>query len=200
VATDKDKLILHGGGEHAKVVLDGLLCQGVNVIAIFDPKYNGHLYGVPHLGSYNPYFEPQAKALVAIGDNLTRKKAVDKTTHACVNFIHESAVVSPNARLGVGVMIMHRGVVQADTRIGNHVIINTSASIDHDCVIQDFAHIAPGAVLCGRVSVGEGALVGAGAVVLPGIEIGAWAVIGAGAVVTRPVPDGKVVKGNPARS
>jgi acetyltransferase-like isoleucine patch superfamily enzyme len=36
-------------------------------------------------------------------------------------------------------------------------------------------------------------------VILPGITIGAWATVGAGSVVTKDVPDGAVVKGNPAR-
>jgi hypothetical protein len=40
------QIILQGGGEHAKVVLDGLLSQGENVVALFDPKYSGSLLGV----------------------------------------------------------------------------------------------------------------------------------------------------------
>ncbi|MCU0357513.1 MAG: acetyltransferase [Cyclobacteriaceae bacterium] len=193
------KVILQGGGEHARVVLDCLLAQGVHVLALFDPKYSGELFGVPQRGAYNPDYEPGAKAIVAIGNNEVRKKVAAFTKHGFTNAQHPSCVISPYATTGHGNMLLHGCIVQPHTVIGNHVIVNTGASIDHDCVIGDYVHLAPRSVLCGRVKVGEGTLIGAGAVILPGIEIGAWATIGAGAVVTRNVPDGKLVKGNPAR-
>ena len=70
-----DEVILHGGGEHARVVLDCLLASGCTVPGLFDPKYDGFLMGVPQRGAYNPQMEKQAKAIVAIGDNALRKEA-----------------------------------------------------------------------------------------------------------------------------
>jgi len=194
-----DKLILQGGGEHARVVLDCLLEQGAEVLGLFDPRIDGSLFGVPQRGLYDPAFMPEAKAIVAIGDNATRKVVAQKTNHAFANAIHSSVIFSKFASLGVGNMLLHRVTVQAQTRIGNHVIVNTGSQIDHDCVIGDFVHLAPGVVLCGTVQVGEGAFVGASATVIPGKKIGAWAVVGAGAVVVKDVPDHAVVVGNPAR-
>lgn len=193
------KIIIQGGGEHAKVVLDGLLSQGIEVIGLFDPKYSGALFGIPQRGTYDPEFEPGALALVAIGDNALRKAVVAKTKHGFTNAIHTSCIVSHFTTVGKGNMILHGAIIQAHTRIGDHVIINSAASIDHDCVLHDYVHVAPRAVLCGRVQVGEGALIGAGAVILPGIKIGAWAIVGAGAVVTKDVPDSATVVGNPAK-
>lgn len=192
-------VILQGGGEHAKVVLDCLLAQGATVIGLFDPKYSGELMGVKQLGSYAPDFEPTANAIVAIGDNALRKKVVGFTKHDFTNAVHPSCIISRFVQQGKGNMVLHGVIVQAHTVIGNHVILNTGASIDHDCVIGDYVHIAPRVVLCGRVRVGEGAFIGAGAVVLPGISVGAWSVVGAGSVVTKDIAPGVVVKGNPAR-
>lgn len=192
------KIILQGGGEHAKVVLDCLLDQGANVLGLFDPKYHGELFGVAQRGQYDPSFEPEAHALIAIGDNSVRKKVATLTRHSFTNAIHRSAIISSRAKLGHGCMVLHGAIIQAQTVIGDHVIINTAASIDHDCEIDNFVHIAPRAVLCGRVKVGEGAFIGAGAVILPGISIGAWAIVGAGAVVTKDVGAGAVLVGNPA--
>ena len=192
------EIILQGGGEHAKVVLDCLLDQGANVLALFDPKYQGELFGVPQRGQYDPSFAPGAKALIAIGNNADRKKVASITSHSLTNAIHSSAIISKRAKLGRGCMVMHGAIIQVQAVIGDHVIVNTAASIDHDCEIDGFVHIAPGAVLCGRVKVGEGALIGAGAVILPGVTIGAWATIGAGAVVTKDVAAGVVLVGNPA--
>jgi sugar O-acyltransferase (sialic acid O-acetyltransferase NeuD family) len=192
-------IIFQGGGEHARVVLDELLSQGEFVSALFDPKYEGVLFGVPQRGAYDPMFEPDARAIVAIGNNHIRKSVVALTKHSFTNVIASSAMLSRTATIGVGNMILQGTIVQAQTAIGNHCIINTGAQVDHDCIIGDYAHIGPGAILCGTVSIGEGTFVGAGAIVTPGKKIGKWATIGAGAVVIRDVPDGAVVVGNPGR-
>lgn len=190
---------MQGGGEHARVVLDCLLNEGREVLALFDPKYDGHLFGITQRGTYDPHFAPEASAIIAIGNNEVRKKVAGLTRHGFTNTIHRSSIISAFASLGVGNMILHGTIIQAQARIGNHVIVNTGAKVDHDCIISDFVHLGPGVVLCGTVQVGEGAFVGAGAVVIPGIKIGAWATIGAGAVVIRDVPAGARVAGNPAK-
>lgn len=193
------KIILQGGGGHARVVLDCLLSAGSRVVGIYDPAYSGELMAVPQRGVYDPNAEPDALAIIAIGDNLVRKKVVQRSKHGFANAIHGTAIVSKFASCGVGNMILHRAVLQAQSSIGNHVIVNTGAQVDHDCRIADFVHLAPGVILCGNVTIGEGAFVGAGAVVLPGRTIGAWATIGSGGVVTRDIPDFAVALGNPAR-
>ncbi|MBL0744009.1 acetyltransferase [Chryseolinea sp. Jin1] len=192
-------MILQGGGEHARVVLDCLLAQGATVLALFDPKYSGTLFGVPQRGAYDRSFHPNALALVAIGDNGVRKRVVQNTVHGFTSAVHPSVIFSPFAELGAGSMILHGAIVQAQARIGNHVIVNTGARVDHDCVIGDYVHLAPGVILCGTVQIGEGAFIGAGATIIPGKKVGAWATVGAGAVVIEDVPDYGVAVGNPAR-
>ena len=196
---ETSRTILIGGGQHAQVVLDCLMACGVDVVAIFDPAKSGTLFGVSHHGDYDPSFDVNAKAILAIGDNGTRKRASTRVTHGYTNAVHHSVLFSPFASLGVGNMILHGSIIQAMAKVGNHTIINTGAQIDHDCVIGDFVHIAPRAVLCGGVTVAEGTLVGAGATISPGKNIGRWAVVGAGAVIIEDVPDYAVVVGNPAR-
>lgn len=193
------KLFLHGGGDHARVVLDCLQEQGVEVSGIFDPKLSGSLFGVPQLGKYDPGYAPGSKSVIAIGDNAIRRKVAESSKHVFINVIHSSAVISSKVEMGEGNMVLHRAILQAKTKIGNHVIINTGAQADHDCLIGDYVHLAPGAILCGTVTVGTGSFVGAGAIVLPGKKIGAWTVIGAGSVVRTDIPDYAVAVGNPAR-
>jgi sugar O-acyltransferase (sialic acid O-acetyltransferase NeuD family) len=196
---ERDKTILIGGGQHAQVVLDCLLACGADVVAIFDPARSGALFGVPHRGEYDSTFDISAHAIVAIGDNGTRKRASERVVHGFANAIHHSVLLSPTASVGVGNMILHGAIVQALAKVGNHTIVNTGAQIDHDCTIGDFVHLAPGVVLCGSVAIGEGTLVGAGATITPGIKIGKWALVGAGAVIIEDVPDHAVVVGNPGR-
>ncbi len=194
-----NKIILQGGGEHARVVLDCLLDSKANVIALFDPKYSGHLMGIPQRGSYQPSFETEALAIVAIGDNATRKRVAENTHHRFTTAIHRSAVCSSTASIDEGSMLLHGVIVQAQTQIGKHVILNTRSQVDHDCHIDDYVHVGPGAILCGTITVGEGAFIGAGAVIIPGKKIGKWATVGAGAVVINDVPDYAIVIGNPAK-
>lgn len=195
----KEKIILQGGGEHARVVLDCLLDMGADVRALFDPKFNDHLFGVPQRGKYDPAFEPEAKAIIAIGDNKVRKKVRSFTEHSFTNAVHHTAQISSRAKMGVGNMVLHRTVIQAQSVLGDHVIVNTGVQIDHDCRIGDYVHLAPGVLLCGTVTIGEGSFIGAGAVITPGVTVGKWAIVGAGAVVIRDIPDNVVAVGNPAR-
>jgi sugar O-acyltransferase (sialic acid O-acetyltransferase NeuD family) len=193
------KIILQGGGEHARVVLDCLLAAKANVIALFDPKYSDQLFGVPQRGVYDASFEPEALAIVAIGNNALRKKVAGLTKHKFTSTVHPTAILSSFVEYGKGCMILHGSIIQARTIIGDHVIVNTGAKVDHDCEIGDYVHIAPGAVLCGTVKVGEGTLIGAGSTILPGVKIGKWSTIGAGSVIIEDVPDRAVVAGNPGR-
>lgn len=193
------RIILVGGGQHARVVLDCLLSQQADVAGLFDTRYTGDLFGVPQRGEYDPAFEPGALAIVAVGDNAIRKTIAHKTKHGFTNAIHTSAILSRHLSMGTGNMILHGAIIQTQVSVGNHVIINTGSQVDHDCILEDFVHLAPGVVLCGSVTVGEGALVGAGTTVIPGKKIGAWATIGAGSVVIQDIPDHAVAVGNPAR-
>lgn len=195
----RQKVILQGGGGHAKVVIDCLQAQGKEVVAVFDKKNNGPLFGIPRYAQYDQDVHKDASVLIAIGDNRIRKELVREVRHAFDNAIHPSSIISSFARIGEGCMILHRTVIQAGTTLGNHVILNTGSQIDHDGSIGDFVHIAPRAVLCGHVKVGEGTLIGAGAVVLPGIKIGKWVTVGAGAVVTKDIADYSIVAGVPGK-
>lgn len=196
---ETNKTILIGGGQHAQVVLDCMLACGADVVALFDPGRSGSLFGIPQRGNYDPAFQLTAFAIVAIGDNMTRKRVSERVMHQFTNAIHHSVLLSPFASIGSGNMILHGTIIQALAKIGNHCIVNTGAQIDHDCVLGDYVHVAPKAALCGSVTVGEGTLVGAGATVAPGVKIGEWVVIGAGAVVLEDVPDRAVVVGNPGK-
>lgn len=194
-------VILLGAGEHAHVVLDSILCENRNVVAMVDPKFRKEFEsrGIKIIPTYDESAFPDAKAIVAIGGNALRKSVAENCQHAFGKTVHPSAIVAKNVTIGNGCMILHGVIIQQGTVIGNHTILNTGCQVDHDCSIGDFVHIAPGVVLCGRVIVGEGSLVGAGATIIPGIKIGKWATIGAGSVVIQNIPDRAVAVGNPAK-
>jgi sugar O-acyltransferase (sialic acid O-acetyltransferase NeuD family) len=191
---------IYGGGGHAKVLIDCLRDAGTVIKGVFDDaSKEKEIHGYPILGPYNPAAPLEEALIIAVGDNVTRRKLAERVKHTFGNASHPSALISTFSRVGEGSVIYHRAVIQSGSEIGRHVIINTAATVDHDCRIGDFAHLAPGVTVCGEVRIGEGTLIGAGATVLPGITIGAWCQIGAGAVVDQSIPDFAVAVGIPAK-
>ncbi len=112
---------------------------------------------------------------------------------------HPSAIVSPRATVGAGVMIGAGAIVAANTTIGPHTILNRGANVAHDVHLGAFTTIGPGVVIAGAVTVGARAWLGVGVVVRDHLTIGEGALVAAGAVVVKPVPPRTLVAGWPAR-
>lgn len=186
-------MYLYGASGHAKVIMDILKANGINIDGLVDdnPALN-------ELLGYSVYHQQYdlSPMIVSIGNNAIRKKIVENLSVEFGQAIHPTAVVSSTAIIEEGTVVMQGAIIQACTIIGKHCIINTGASVDHECVIEDYVHISPHATLCGNVHVGEGSWVAAGTIVLPGVKIGKWSVIGAGSVVAKDVPDGVLAVGN----
>lgn len=190
------KVILYGASGHCKVVIDILNLQGIPIEQIVDdnPAIDS-LVGIPVVLSKE--FTKEDNLIIAIGDNLIRKKISNKNKANYIKLIHPKTTISPFATIEKGTVIMAGAIINSDSKIGVHCIINTRALIEHDCTIGNFAHISPKAALAGNVTVGEGTQIGIGAIIIQGVKIGKWCIIGAGAVIIRDVPDYAVVVGNP---
>ena len=190
-----------GCGRHARVLLDIIGLLGLKVNFLYDDNFgvDKPLYLIDKFVS--PInFEISENAIIAIGDNFSRKEVSAKVNKKIWDtIIHPTSIISNDIVIGEGTVIMAGAIIQTGTRIGKHCIINTGACIDHDCEIGSFAHISPNVSIAGGVCIGEGTHIGIGACVIPGITIGKWVKIGAGAVVIRDIPDFSVSVGNPAR-
>ncbi len=193
-------MYLYGASGHAKVIIEILETQGIQVSALFDDNSN-----ITELLDYKVIplksdLLSEKSLIISIGDNKIRKQLAEKFAPATfAQAIHPTAVISKRATILPGTVVMGNAIINSQAQIGKHVIINTAASIDHDCIIGDYAHISPNATLAGNVTVGVGSWIGAGAVIIPGVKIGQWCVVGAGAVVINDVQDGVTVVGNPGR-
>ncbi|PWJ56951.1 sugar O-acyltransferase (sialic acid O-acetyltransferase NeuD family) [Dyadobacter jejuensis] len=193
-------MLLYGGGGHGIVLLSLLQATGEGVSGVFDERPASCLVrGIPIFQKYKPSIFPHESILVAVGDNVQRKRIHSFLRHPIGTAIHPSAVVDTSVMIGPGTVVMHGAIVQAQTILGKQVIVNTGSRVDHGCSIGDFVHLAPGSVLCGGVVVGDNTCIGAGSIIVPGIRIGKDCLVAAGAVVTKNVAHGAVVRGNPAR-
>lgn len=211
--TADNKIVLIGGGGHARVLIDLIRMSGKFEIAgVLDSRLEkGKLIlEIPVLGSDNVLAELYGKgvrnACIAVGsikDNNKRKMLYEKVRQAGFEtpvLIHQQTVISKSAaRISSAAQIMAGAVIQTGVLIGENTIINTGAIVEHDCNVGSHVHICPGAVISGGCTIGEGAFIGVGATVIQGVNIGNGAVIGAGSVVIDNVPDGAEVKGVPAK-
>ena len=192
-----------GAGGHAKVVIGALRAGGANVTVFDDDETiaGRRVSGVEVQGPIARARELGIRrAVIAVGDNLARKRIAESFQFEWVQVRHPTAWIDPTSRIGIGSVIFAHAVVQGDTEIGDHVIVNTGATVDHDCIVASYAHLAPGVHVGGGVSIGEEALVGVGASIKPRLSIGDKALIGCGAAVVNDVAAGIRVAGVPART
>lgn len=208
----KEKVLIFGASEHAKVIIDifekerklqilGLVDDNPNLGAtFFDYPVLGTTEHLPQIFEENP----SCKVFVAIGDNWVRHKVVEKIkqiipTADFASTIHPSAQIGKNVIIGKGVAVMAGAVINPDSILEDFVIINTRASLDHDGLVKSFSSLAPSVVTGGQVKIGSFTAIGIGATILHGIKIGQHTVIGAGALVLKDCGDQEVLYGSPAK-
>ncbi len=206
------KILVIGGGGHAKVVIN-LLLESERFIpeGILDNRLEkgSSVLGVLVQGGDRVIsgYEPD-KVFLALGVGMMRASPLRKDLYDSFRekgfffptLVHPRTCIGKRVVLEDGIQVMAGVIIQPETMVGPNSILNTGAIIEHDCHIGAHSHIAPGAVLGGNVSVGEGSLVGLGARVLPGVKIGRNVTVGAGAVVVRDISDGQTIVGPPAQS
>lgn len=205
----REKLILVGGGGHAKIILDSMDRSRYEVIGILDAflSVGTKISGIPVLGgdamAEDLYKNGVHDAIITtVGNGELFRKLIAK--YKGVGFfipgiMHPKSHVSESASLGEGVSLLVNSCVNTEANIGAYVTINSNAVVEHECIVGEGTHIAPCSVLLGGCRVGKYCLIGAGSVVLPQIRVGDNCIVGAGSIVTKDLPDGAMAYGNPAR-
>lgn len=203
------RVFLYGASGHGKVFAETLLACGKKVEGFIDDRAemrDRQVLGLQVVGNREWLLKQPGRDLIsvalAIGTNSTRQQVgawlkVNGFALECA--IHPTAVVSPTARIGAGVLIMPGAIVNAEAVVDEGAIINSGAVVEHDVVVGAYAHLSPNAATGGGVKIGALAHLGLGAVVLPLVTVGEAATVGAGAVVLSHVPAGATVVGVPAR-
>ena len=191
------KIMVIGGGGHAKVLLEILRRLKFDVYAVVAPQVDMKCLlfkGLKHYVSDDAVLEYSTDQVVLVNGvgsmpgNAIRQSIYDKFYHHGYEFltvVSDLALVSSYCTLGVGVQVMPGAIINADTNIGDNSIINSGAIVEHDCKLGHNNHIAPGAVLSGGVVTGNYVHVSTGAKIIQGVHIGDYAVIGAGATLTK---------------
>lgn len=206
------KIIVLGGGGHAKVLIDLIKIKGnLEIVGILDTQLEKgtKVLDVPVLGKdniladiFNNGVNTACIGIGGIKDNNIRSRLFDTTKNIgfeIPSLIHPNSFISRESTVAEGVQVMAGAVIQTNSFIDENSIINTGSTIDHDCVVGKNTHICPGVVIGGGATIGDASFIGAGSTIIQGVKIGNNSVVGAGAVVTNDVSDGLRVKGVPAK-
>lgn len=202
------RLIILGAGGHGKVAADCAEAIGeYDSVAFLDALFpeqclvgNWPILEKPERAS--TFNNGNTDFFVAIGNNLTREKVLNKLLQdnlKVVSLIHPRSTVSRYATISSGVLVCANATINPMAKVDIGSIINTAASIDHDCVIAPYAHISVGVRLAGNVEVGGYSLVGINSCVIQGVTIGENCILGAGATLISDLPDNTTAVGTPAK-
>jgi sugar O-acyltransferase (sialic acid O-acetyltransferase NeuD family) len=206
-----DKIVVVGGGGHAKVVISILRkLEKYRILGYTDLKDNGTLLEASYLGP-----DCELDALAAGRNKLNAALAVGQVGLGGLRYelwtrlqspslsfpliVSPDAIVNEEVSGGEGAFVMDGAVINSGTAIGRGAIVNTNSIIEHDVILADWVHVAPGATVCGGVTVGLFSMIGAGATIIEGIRIAARCVVGAGATVVNDLTEPGVYVGIPAR-
>jgi acetyltransferase EpsM len=204
-------VVIAGGGEHARVVLEALRAARPPFTALgyIDPRRCEPIEergGLRYLGG-DEAWKDCAEALAVLGFGSLRGWAQRRAAVSRISpfvggwaaVVHGAAYVSPSAVIGEGTVVLPGAIVHTGAVVGAHNVINSGAIIEHDCRLGVNVHVAPGARLGGGVTVGDDSYIGIGATVRDHVRLGAATLVAMSAAVTADVGDAGTVAGIPAR-
>lgn len=208
-----EDLIVIGGGEHARVVIEAARSKFYlwNVIGFIDPQLCNDTVSrlaIARLGDKEEAVLNYPNAAIvlgigSIGSTKLRERVVNSMRSFPNRFgiiVHEKATISPTATIGPGTVVMAGAVINSGATIGNNVIINSGSIIEHDVHIGDFTHVSPGAIIGGGTSVGSHCHIGLGAKIRDHVTLGDRTFVAMGAVVATSFSADACVMGIPARA
>jgi len=204
------RIVVIGGGGHAKVLISVLKKVGYAIEGYMDKEDRGVILAVPYLGNVGILKDivrktPALTVIIGIGKvdasplRLSLQNEIGALGFDFPAICSPQAIINEAVSLGAGTAVLDGVVVNSGTDIGRACILNTRSTVEHDCRIGENVHIAPGVTLSGGVTIGDNCMVGTGANVIQSISICAGCLIGAGSTVVKDITVPGTYAGNPAK-
>jgi sugar O-acyltransferase (sialic acid O-acetyltransferase NeuD family) len=186
------QLVLIGSGGHAKSVIDIIEAENKwNIYGLIGKKneIGQDILGYSVIGSDENLEDIRREcdhAIIGVGQiglPCIRVELAKKLKKLCFKspfLISPNAYVSKRAKIGVGSVIGHGVVINADAEVGKYCIVNSQCLIEHGVRVGDFCHISTGAKLNGDVLVGENSFIGSNSIIRNGVSLPCATIISAG--------------------
>jgi sugar O-acyltransferase (sialic acid O-acetyltransferase NeuD family) len=157
----------------------------------------------PIIGPVESYqIEKDDVFFCALGSSKWRKyytEIIKSRGGRFISFIHPTAIVHPNAKLGEGIWVSSFCVISSNTIIGDSTVILPHSNIGHDAQVGNYCTIESYSFMGGFSQVGDMVTLNTRSTILPHIKVGEGANVGAGSVVIRNVKPNITVFGVPAK-
>lgn len=115
------------------------------------------------------------------------------------NVIHSSAYVDKSVKLGEGIFILPRCVIDMESELGDNVLCNTGCVIAHHSKIDNHCFLGPSVSIAGLVDIKPACFIGVGSTIKNSITIGQRSIVGAGSVVIKDIEEYTVSVGVPSK-
>lgn len=139
-----NRYLILGNGGHASVIKDLVAKRNGSIVHVFNDDKE-----------YDDSFGPELPLIIAIGNNVTRRKIAEKIKHSMPVLIHPSAQLAADVVPGEGTIILANAVIQAGAKIGRHCLVNANVVIDHDAEVGDFVTIYPNVYIGGAACISD---------------------------------------------
>lgn len=207
----KNLLIIGAGGCGRDIHNMALECVGYEtdfrIAGFLDDNpdgLNGYVGYAPIVGSIAGYaVQPDDVFVCAMGNVSTKRKCVELILEKggrFVNLIHPTANIAPDAKIGLGCIVMQRASICASAVLDDFVLVQISAVVGHDAKVGKYSRLDCLTVMVGGTVLEEEVTVHTSSIINQKVVVGKLAKVGASSLVIRHVKPGTTVIGNPARS
>ena len=200
----KNKLLIIGSGGHCLSCINIIERENkFKIVGLVDKIKTNKKIKYKIIGNDSELEKLKKKskyAFIALGQIKSSKvrrniyKNLQKLNFSIPKIISKNSVVSNDAKILDGSIIMNMSHVNANVKIGKNCIINSYCNIEHDVEIKDFVHISTGVIINGGCKIGSDTFIGSGAIIHNNINIGKNCIIGAGKIISKNLKSGSIIK------
>jgi sugar O-acyltransferase (sialic acid O-acetyltransferase NeuD family) len=202
----KEKIIIIGGGGHARSILAILKNNRLSNNLLGYTDQNKSNLPLKYLGGdeevLSRYKNKKIKLVLGVGINLKLREKILKKFHKYkfLSLIDKDSIISTNCKIAEGSVIFPGAVIGPNVKIGPFSVIHNSVVIEHDVSISENSYIGPGAVVCGNVKIEKNVLLGANSTMIQDTSIERNCILGAGSVLIKSYKiKNKSLIGSPAK-
>jgi sugar O-acyltransferase (sialic acid O-acetyltransferase NeuD family) len=207
----KESLVLLGGGGHCLSCIDVIEVEAryeIAGIVMAEGSTLQSVGGYPVIGTDNDIATLASAGhqfLVTVGQirsasaRVRLYKLLVSLRAQLATVFSPYSIVSQNARIGQGSIVMHQAIINSGAQIGVNCILNTQALVEHEAIIGDHCHISTGAKVNGSARISDRTFLGSGSIILNQVLVASDCLIGAGSVVLGDIEKSGSYVGVPAK-